>query len=33
MGFAQNAYVTASYGRLYDDWCEARRIKPTDMRF
>ena len=33
MGFAQDAYVTASYSQLYNDWCEARRVKPTDMRF
>jgi adenylate cyclase class 2 len=33
MSFAHDTYVTASYGQLYLDWCEARGIKPTDMRF
>ena len=33
LGFASKAYITASYGQLYFDWCEARGIMPTDMRF
>lgn len=33
MGFTPDAYITASYGELYNEWCEARGIRPTDMRF
>ena len=33
MGFGHETYVTASYGQLYIDWCEARGLRPTDMRF
>ncbi len=33
MGFSRDAYITGSYGQLYNEWCEARGIKPTDMRF
>lgn len=33
MGFTPDGYVTASYGQLYLDWCQARGIEPTDMRF
>jgi adenylate cyclase class 2 len=33
LGFARDAYITASYGQLYTDWCEARGIQPADMRF
>ncbi|MGA2714413.1 MAG: class IV adenylate cyclase [Bryobacteraceae bacterium] len=33
LGFSRDAYITASYGQLYTDWCEVRGIQPTDMRF
>ena len=33
LGFAQNTWITASYGRLYTEWCEGRGITPTSMRF
>ena len=33
LGFSRDAYITASYGQLYTDWCEAGGIQPTDMRF
>lgn len=32
-GFTGDAYITASYGQLYLEWCAARGMKPTDMRF
>ena len=31
MGFSRRDYITASYGRLYLDWCRQRRIQPRDM--
>ncbi len=31
--FRASAYITASYAQLYFDWCEARGIQPTGMRF
>jgi adenylate cyclase, class 2 len=33
LGFPQAAYITASYGRLYIDWCAARGIQPSNMTF
>jgi len=33
LGFPPESWVTLSYGRLYKEWCEARGITPTDMRF
>ena len=33
LGFARGAYITASYGQLYTEWCESRGIKPSNMRF
>ena len=33
LGFPRDAYITASYGRLYTGWCEASGIQPGDMRF
>jgi adenylate cyclase class 2 len=33
LGFSREAYITASYGELYNEWCNARKIKPGDMRF
>lgn len=33
LGFAEKHYVTASYARLYLEWCEDRGVAPTDMLF
>ena len=33
LGFAESDYITASYGRLYLDWCRHRRIQPSHMVF
>jgi adenylate cyclase class 2 len=33
LGFQESDYVTASYGRVYLDWCAASRRTPGDMTF
>jgi adenylate cyclase class 2 len=33
LGFDEGQFVTASYGRLYSDWCAERGIPPSDMVF
>jgi adenylate cyclase class 2 len=33
LGFTEHDYITASYGRLYLEWCKAHRRKPGDMVF
>jgi adenylate cyclase class 2 len=33
LGFADKDYITASYARLYVEWCEARGVAPTNMLF
>jgi adenylate cyclase class 2 len=33
LGFDEDAYITASYGRLYQEWCAAHRCKPASMVF
>ena len=33
LGFAERDYITASYGRLYLDWCAARQATPGHMVF
>jgi len=33
LGFEEKDYITASYARLYLDWCERRGLKPTNMLF
>ena len=33
LGFDEDAYITASYGRLYLEWCAAHGRKPADMTF
>jgi adenylate cyclase, class 2 len=33
LGYSEAAYITASYGRLYLEWCEARGVQPADMLF
>jgi len=33
LGFAHEDYITASYGRLYVEWCRQHRCKPADMVF
>ena len=33
LGFTREAYITASYARLYFAWCEAYGIQPTGMCF
>ncbi len=33
LGFSESDYITASYGRLYLDWCRRHRIKPGNMVF
>ena len=31
LGFDESGYITASYGRLYLEWCAGRGVKPSDM--
>jgi adenylate cyclase, class 2 len=33
LGFSSKDYITASYGKLYLDWCKHHRVKPGDMVF
>jgi len=33
LGFQESDYITASYGRLYVDWCAANGRVPGDMTF
>ncbi len=33
LGFQESDYITASYGRVYLDWCKANGCKPGDMTF
>jgi adenylate cyclase, class 2 len=33
LGFPREAYITLSYGKLYEAWCSANGIPPKDMRF
>lgn len=33
LGFGRGEYVTASYGRLYLDWCQAQGREPANMVF
>lgn len=33
LGFEEQHYITASYSRLYLEWCAARRRKPSNMLF
>jgi adenylate cyclase, class 2 len=33
LGFQESDYITASYGRVYLDWCAAKGCKPGDMTF
>jgi adenylate cyclase class 2 len=33
LGFGEPDYITASYGRLYLDWCRERGVEPKDMLF
>ncbi|HEY9141851.1 MAG TPA: class IV adenylate cyclase [Bryobacteraceae bacterium] len=33
MGFREQDYITASYGRLYLEWCTARKAEPGHMVF
>jgi adenylate cyclase class 2 len=33
MEFGESDYITASYARLYLDWCRAQRIRPGNMVF
>ena len=33
LGFTESDYITASYGRLYLNWCAKKRRKPGDMIF
>ena len=33
MGFEESDYITASYARLYLDWCRTQRVKPDNMVF
>ena len=33
MGFTEQDYITASYGRLYLDWCRKHRVKASNMVF
>ena len=33
LGFPREAYITLSYGKLYEAWCSTNGIPPKDMRF
>jgi len=33
LGFGEQAYITASYARLYLDWCRKNGVQPTNMVF
>jgi adenylate cyclase class 2 len=33
LAFAETDYITASYARLYLEWCEARGVEPSNMLF
>ena len=33
LGFQESDYITASYGRVYLDWCAANGRQPGDMTF
>jgi adenylate cyclase class 2 len=33
LGFAEKDYITASYGRLYLDWCAQKGVQPCNMVF
>jgi adenylate cyclase class 2 len=33
LGFQESDYITASYGRIYVDWCTAHGCTPGDMTF
>ena len=33
LGFQESDYITASYGRIYLDWCAAKGLAPGDMTF
>jgi adenylate cyclase class 2 len=33
LGFDESDYITASYGRLYLQWCEERGVTPSNMVF
>ena len=33
LGFAEDDYITASYARMYLDWCARSGVRPTDMVF
>lgn len=33
LGFPQATWITLSYARLYSQWCEAKGITPTNMKF
>jgi len=33
MGFSEQDYITASYARLYLEWCKKKRVTPGNMVF
>lgn len=33
LGFTEQSYITASYARLYMEWCEAQGVTPAHMLF
>jgi adenylate cyclase class 2 len=33
LGFTEADYITASYGRLYVDWCRRHGVEPSNMVF
>jgi adenylate cyclase, class 2 len=33
LGFGERDYITASYGRLYLEWCQSNGLKPAHMLF
>lgn len=33
LGFDESSYITASYGRLFLEWCHENGVRPSDMVF
>jgi adenylate cyclase class 2 len=31
LGYPESAYIVSSYGRLYQEWCRKKRVKPANM--
>ncbi len=33
LGYLRDSWITASYGTLYREWCQAQGIEPSNMKF